>query len=446
MQLKLKMFHEGNAPLANGHTRDSLLRLSDDEFESNHGFIQWAFPTNVRSQQNVAAPILDLQSTVWLANDPTFITFLEDMTAHFLGFLKRNKHWIKAYDHNHLRVSRAIDAIRLLHSWELAGWFHERVLEFADDADQVMPKAAAIWENKADPRHDRVAGAFVGLAIGDALGAPVEFCRRGTFELVEGFRAGGKFDLPAGAWTDDTAMALCLAQSLIEMHEIEPKDLLERFARWLEFGENTSTGVAVGVGQNTLRVLGEFKRNGTLEAVRFGSKNDGNGSLMRLAPVACGGTFTPEMVISMASAQSRTTHASDIADECCQFTALLINELLCGNDYVEARRNLTEGDWSYPLQSILDIDYTEFSDVGIRASGYVVDTLQAALWAVETSQSFEQAVLKAVNLGDDADTVGAVAGQIAGARYGYTNVPNKLKHELINERELYVMSQFLSAL
>src|SRR6056300_1621076 len=100
------------------------------------------------------------------------------MTAHFLGFLKRNKHWIKAYDHNHLRISRAIDAIRLLHSWELASWFHARVLEFAGDADQVMPKAAAIWENKADPRHDRVAGAFVGLAIGDALGAP---CRRISF-------------------------------------------------------------------------------------------------------------------------------------------------------------------------------------------------------------------------------------------------------------------------
>ena len=151
------------------------------------------------------------------------------------------------------------------------------------------------------------------------------------------------------------------------------------------------------------------------------------------------------MVSSMASAQSRTTHASDIADECCQFTALLIHELVRGNDYEEARRNLTEGDWSYPLQSILDIDYTEFSDVGIRASGYVVDTLQAALWAVETSQSFEEAVLKAVNLGDDADTVGAVAGQISGARYGYTNVPDKLKQGLINERELYVTSQFLSA-
>lgn len=446
MQLKLKMFHEGNAPLANGHTRDSLLRLSDDEFDSNHGFIQWAFPTNEKSYHNFSAPILDLEAGTWLANSDSFCEFLEEMTVSFLQFLADNSHWRGRHDHNHLRISRAIDAIRLLHSWELAGWFHERVLEFAGDADQLMPKAAAIWETKADPRHDRVAGTFVGLAIGDALGAPVEFCRRGTFELVEGFRAGGKFDLPAGAWTDDTAMALCLAQSLIENDGIESQDLLERCARWLEFGENTSAGVAVGVGQNILRVLGEFKRNGTLEAVRFGSKNDGNGSLMRLAPVACGSTFAPDMVRSMASAQSRTTHASDITDECCQFTALLIHELVRGNDYEEARRNLTEWDWSYPLQSILDIDYTEFSDVGIRSSGYVVDTLQAALWAVETSQSFEEAVLKAVNLGDDADTVGAVAGQIAGARYGYTNVPDKLKQGLINERELYVTSQFLSAL
>ena len=118
MQLKLKMFHEGNAPLANGHTRDSLLRLSDDEFESNHGFIQWAFPTNEKSYHNFSAPVLDLKTATWLANNDSFCEFLEEMTARFLQFLADNSHWRRRHDHNHLRISRAIKSIRLLHSWE----------------------------------------------------------------------------------------------------------------------------------------------------------------------------------------------------------------------------------------------------------------------------------------------------------------------------------------
>ena len=101
------------------------------------------------------------------------------------------------------------------------------------------------------------------------------------------YRSGGRFNLPAGAWTDDTAMALCLAQSLIEKKKLDNEDLLNRFCDWAENGTNTSTGIAVGIGQNTLRVLGDFRRNGYLEALPFGAKNDGNGSLMRLASVSC---------------------------------------------------------------------------------------------------------------------------------------------------------------
>lgn len=438
MELKLKLFHDANAPVANGHTRDNLLRISDDEFESNHGFIQWAFPTNERSYHNFSAPVLDLTSAKWLAEQHSFVTFLEDMTAHFLGFLKRNKHWVKDYDHNHLRISRAINSLRLLHSYELAAWFYERVLEFAGNADEIMPKAAQIWSIRASERHDRVAGSIVGHAIGDALGAPVVFRTRGTFEPIVGYRAGGMFDLPAGAWTEDTAMALCLAQSLISCETLDPKDLLERFARWMEFSENTSSGVCVGVGQNTLRVVGEYKRTGSIQATRFGSKNDGNGSLMRLAPIACFGGENLEFIRDLAAVQSRTTHSSDIADECCQFTASLIARLLHGEVYQSARNVTSREDWSYPLQSILNIDYQRVTEVGIRSGGYVVETLQAALWAIETSDSFEDAVIKAVNLGDDADTVGAVVGQIAGARYGYSKVPSELKANLIKERELYV--------
>jgi len=108
MQMRLKLFHQAKAPLANGNRRDTLLYLSDEEFESNHGFIQWAFPTNEKSYHNFTAPTLDLESAVSLAEDQEFVTYLENMTVRFLEFLQRNRHWVKAYDHNHLRISRAL--------------------------------------------------------------------------------------------------------------------------------------------------------------------------------------------------------------------------------------------------------------------------------------------------------------------------------------------------
>jgi ADP-ribosyl-[dinitrogen reductase] hydrolase len=442
--MKLKLFHDAKAPLANGHKRDSLLMMSDEEFESNHGFIQWAFPTAEKSNHNFNAPVLDLDSAIWLAKRNDVSEFLENMSVRFLEFLKRNDHWKSRYNHNHLRISRAIDSLRLLHSWELADWFYAQVKAFAGQSLELMSDASAHWEAKASAKHDRVAGAFVGLAVGDALGAPVEFCRRGTFKEVTEYRAGGKFDLPAGAWTDDTAMALCLAQSLIEEDGFNAEDLLKRFSRWLEKGENTSTGESVGVGQNTLRTLGDFWRKGTLVAERFGSKNEGNGSLMRLAPVVCCYYHDLQKVREIASAQSRTTHASDIADECCQYLAGLMARVIGGQSYENARSELQEAEWGYPLMAIIENNHKTAAENEIKSSGYVIDTLNAAIWAVENSQSFEGAVLKAVNLGDDADTVGAVAGQIAGAIYGYSSVPKHLKAGLVDERKLYVTSQFLT--
>ena len=133
----------------------------------------------------------------------------------------------------------------------------------------------------------RATGALVGLAIGDALGAPVEFQRRGSFQLVTDMMSGGYFRLPAGAWTDDTAQALCLANSLLEHPDFSAGDFLDRLWGWMERGENTSTGIAIGVGQNTLRVMGNYRRTGALLAPRMPGKADGNGALMRLAPVAC---------------------------------------------------------------------------------------------------------------------------------------------------------------
>jgi ADP-ribosylglycohydrolase len=444
MQMRLKLFHEARAPLANGHRRDTLLLLSDEEFETNHGFIQWAFPTSQPSQNPTNAPVLDLDSAVWLAEKDDVARFLEDMTTRFLEFLKRSDHWKQKYNHNHLRVSRALESIRTLHSYELAKWFHETVLKLAGESVSNLETANEHWLPKVSPVHDRIAGAFLGLAIGDALGAPVEFQRRGSFTPVSTYQSGGKFKLPEGAWTDDTAMALALATSLIESKGFEAEDVLQKFSNWLGLGHFTSTGTAVGVGQNTLRTLGDYRRKGTLRAEPFGKKNDGNGSLMRLCPVPCFYSADPKKAAAISDEQSRTTHASDIAAEACQFLSHLLSNLLNGQNYHDAKKKALESEWSYPLLSAVDHSFYGYSDAGISSGGYVLDTLQAAIWAAENGQSFRETVSLAVNLGDDADTTAAVAGQIAGAMHGLSEIDQDLKIGLAKERQLYVTSQFLS--
>ena len=140
----MKMFHDANAPLADGFRRKELLSISNEDFESRHGFIQWAFPTPESSNQVSTAPVLDLETAVWLAEKPEVSTFLEAMTVRFLEFLSITEHWKQSYNHNHLRISRAIQSLRLLHSWELADWFYNKVKEFAGDSLPVMERAAHI--------------------------------------------------------------------------------------------------------------------------------------------------------------------------------------------------------------------------------------------------------------------------------------------------------------
>lgn len=441
---KLKDFHEGRTLLSSGHRRADLLTLADSEFERHHGFIQWAFPTPQKSYNNFSAPLLDLGTAIWLSEDAESTSFLEKMSVRLLQFLKDNSHWKTAYNHNHLRITRIIHSLRILHSFELAQWFHQQIINLAGDSYMLMERPRMYWDAQSSALHDKIAGSFLGLAIGDALGAPVEFTPRGEFPFVEGYQEGGRFHLPAGAWTDDTAMALCLADSLIHNDGFDAEDLLQRFCNWAEHGENSSTGISVGIGQNTLRVLGDFKRTGRLEAQAFGAKTDGNGSLMRLSPAVCLASHDLETAMELASTQSRTTHASPIAEECCKFTAGLIFKLLNGADFETAKADTLALGWTETLTEAIGFPLSEVDDGLIPSGGYVLDSLRAALWCIENTASFENAVLLAVNLGDDADTTAAIAGQIAGARYGYSAVPQSLKHGLVGERRLYVTSQFLA--
>lgn len=293
---------------------------------------------------------------------------------------------------------------------------------------------------------DRTIGCLVGLAVGDALGAPVEFRRRGTFEPVTGMRAGGYFRLPAGAWTDDTAMALCLAESILAVPEFSELDLLERFWRWLEHGENTSTGRALGVGQNTFRALSNFRRTGALSAPPNGNRSHGNGALMRMAPVACRYWRDPKLARSIAARQSRTTHHSALSEAACELQAELLCGLIAGQDWDECVAAIRKEEWQPEIAAVLSRDWRPLSPDEVTASGYVVKTLEAALWATHTSDDFAEAVLKAVNLGDDADTVGAVTGQLAGARFGLPLIPSEWLRNLIEEARIQNLGVALSAI
>ncbi|MDG1725628.1 MAG: ADP-ribosylglycohydrolase family protein, partial [Emcibacteraceae bacterium] len=210
-----------------------------------------------------------------------------------------------------------------------------------------------------------------------------------------------------------------------------------------EKGENTSTGVAIGMGQNTLRTLGEFKRSGRLKAERFGSKNDGNGALMRIAPVPIFYQNDIEQAMLISSEQSYTTHASDISAECCAYCTSVIVLLIQGNGWEVALSQSAKFEWGEEISSLVNYEWREKSYQDIKASGYVLTSLEASMWCVENSKSFSEAVLLAVNLGDDADTVGAITGQLAGALYGQHDIEEKFLDKLIQRQRIYSLSQML---
>lgn len=289
---------------------------------------------------------------------------------------------------------------------------------------------------KPDNITSRAAGALIGLAVGDALGAPVEFKDRGSFPFVTEMQSGGYFHLPAGAWTDDTAMALCLADSLISHPEFDPADMLNRFLRWMNEHENTSTGRCIGVGQNTLAVLGNYHRTGSLVAPPVKGRSDGNGAIMRLAPVACMHWRDIETVRRIAIHQSRATHSSELSAAASEMLAWLISLLIAGTSWSDALNAVHSNEWHEDIQSIAAGAWVSKSADEISSSGFVVHTLEAAMWSVGTTTNFEDALIKAVNLGHDADTVGAVAGQIAGARYGVQSIPERWVNVLAQREAL----------
>ncbi len=268
---------------------------------------------------------------------------------------------------------------------------------------------------------DRALGALVGLAIGDALGTTLEFSARDSLPEVTDLVGGGPFHLEPGEWTDDTSMALCLADSLIACRDLDEDDLMRRFCRWYRVGENSVTGRCFDIGNTTRAALEHYERTGlTGGPLRDRHLTAGNGSLMRLAPIAIAYGRDVGRMVAMADRQSRVTHAAEQPAEACRLFAILLAEAMDGARKQEVLAPL---DWNGHCASIARGDWRHKKRQDISSSGYCLHTLEAAVWGVGKTASFAEAVILATNLGDDADTVAAVTGQLAGALYGLSGIP-----------------------
>lgn len=272
---------------------------------------------------------------------------------------------------------------------------------------------------------DGAMGCLLGLACGDAVGTSVEFTPRGRFAPLTDMVGGGAFGLEAGRWTDDTSMALCLADSLLEQGGFDARDQMQRYLRWANTGYNSSRSKAFGMGKIVFRALAAFQKTNDPFSGPTDSKHSGNGSLMRLAPVVIYYHRDIPQTLKQAAESSRTTHGSVECLQACQYFALLMLRAFSGHSKEEIFRI---DDALLPLgldriRHVRDLEFTRKSADDVRGNGYVIDSLEAALWAFWHTQSFEQAILAAANLGDDADTTAAICGQLAGAFYGKEGIP-----------------------
>ncbi|MCL5430670.1 MAG: ADP-ribosylglycohydrolase family protein [Candidatus Marsarchaeota archaeon] len=279
-------------------------------------------------------------------------------------------------------------------------------------------------------------GAFIGLAVGDAIGMPLEaYSARHPPKLmcVIGMAPGGPEDLPAGYWTDDTSMALCMAASLIEKGGFDPKDQLDRYVRWYYDGYMTPGGKSFGTGLTTINSIREFKATGKVfRDPPEDPKRAGNGTIMRLAPIPMFFFDDAESAISISGESARTTHGAMVCVDAARYMGAILYGALNG----ASKEELLSDHYS-PIKGYWK-GHQLCKEIGVIASGsykkdgfspnpigMAVQTLENALWAFNSTDSFRDGMLKIVNLGGDSDTNGAVFGQIAGAFYGKESIPKK---------------------
>jgi ADP-ribosyl-[dinitrogen reductase] hydrolase len=287
---------------------------------------------------------------------------------------------------------------------------------------------------------DRFSGTLLGLACGDAVGATSEFRDRGSFEPVVDMVGGGVHALAPGEWTDDTSMAMCLAESLVACAEFDAVDQMQRYLRWYRNGYWSVRPRCFDIGITTERALRKFEKTGKPFCGPAGADTAGNGSIMRLAPVVLRYFPSQAEVLHHCAESSRTTHGAQLAIDGCRLLGFALLRLLGGC----ARDRCLEGAAAHVQEAaivrIAGADFRAKPRSRIQSSGFVVHTLEAALWCLFRTESFEAAVLLAANLGDDADKVAAVTGQLAGAHYGASGIPDGWLGKLYRRQDIEALA------
>ena len=292
----------------------------------------------------------------------------------------------------------------------------------------------------------KIIDGILGFAIGDAMGVPIEFCNREDLlnNPVTKMQGYGQYSVPKGTWSDDTAMTLATIDSLTKCPKIDYNDMMKRYCNWINKGMYTVDGVVFDVGNTTRYALAKYME-GEVPPSKCGLtsiNSNGNGSLMRMLPIAyyCyKNNLNEEQIAFLAKTLSSLTHAHPISQLGCYLYIMYVIFLLQGYDkkdsYFKLRSidlDLFKKDTINYYSNILEKDISLFNIDDIKSTGYVVDTLEAVLWSILNTSSYKEAIIVAINLGDDTDTVGAITGSIAGLIYGSKDIPNTWSSKLRN--------------
>lgn len=327
--------------------------------------------------------------------------------------------------------------------------FRRANMSGGDDLEQNAKKLLSLMGKNNSDLVIRFRGALLGLAVGDAFGTTLEFGPRDESESHTEMIGKGPFNLKPGEWTDDTSMSLCLALSLLEKNCFDPRHQMELYTRWWKDGFLSSNGRCFDIGNTVLDALVKFSQTNDPFSGRSDEYSAGNGALMRLAPVALFYASEPETAIEMAGKSSKTTHGNVKSIDACRYFAGLLVGALKG----ESKEKLLSSSYSprekywdfFPLcneiKEIAEGSFKKKKKDEIQSTGYVVHSLEAALWAFYHTDTFKTGLIKAVNLGGDSDTIGAIYGQIAGAYYGELGIPFEYISPLTNYHYFYFFAE-----
>ena len=297
-------------------------------------------------------------------------------------------------------------------------------------------------------------GARLGFAVGDAIGVPVEFLKRETLlkKPITEMIGYGSHNVPAGTWSDDTSLTIATIDSIIDCKRIDYDDIMYKFNEWYDNAKYTATDRVFDIGISTSKAISKFK-NG-LKPLECGGNTlyeNGNGSLMRMLPFVFYlnlKDYDNDNIVKTINDASSLTHAHPISRLACNiyydFVSLILKGCSKEVAYLELQKKYDSGYYSMyfndnaidNFRNIFSGKLAELKKDDIKSTGFVVDTLEACMWCILNTSSFEESIINAVNLGDDTDTIGAITGSMSGIIYGIDNIPKKWSDKLIKKEYL----------